>query len=46
MEDLKKAIAKIAPFILCWVMALVTYYMAENPDKGFEALISVVGIFE
>lgn len=45
MDDLKKALAKIAPFILCWVMGLVTYYMAENTEKGFEALIAVVGIF-
>ena len=46
MEDLKKALAKIAPFILCWVMVLVTYYMAKNTEKGFETLMAIVGIFE
>lgn len=46
MEELKKALAKIAPWVIAWAMGLVTYYMAENPDKGFETLIAVVGIFE
>lgn len=45
MDELKKSLAKIAPWIIAWAMGLVTYYMAENTDKGFEALIAVVGIF-
>lgn len=46
MEDLKKALAKIAPFILCWVMVLVTYFMAKNTEKGFDVLVAVVGLFQ
>ena len=42
MEKLKEAISKVAPWILCWAMGLVTYFMAENSDTGFEALISIV----
>lgn len=43
---MREALAKIAPFILCWAMGLITYYMAQNTDKAFEALIAVVGVFK
>ena len=43
---MKKALAKIAPFILCWIMGLITYYMADNTTKGFEALIAMIDIFK
>lgn len=43
---MKEAIAKIAPYILCWIMGLITYYMAENTTKGFEALIAIIEIFK
>ena len=46
MEKLKEAMAKVAPFVICWAMGLVTYYMAENTDKGFSALISIVEVFK
>ena len=46
MDKLKEAIAKVAPFILCWIMGLITYYMAENTGKGFEALISMIEVFK
>lgn len=45
MEKLKEALAKIAPFIICWAMGLITYYMAEHTDKCLEALIAIVGVF-
>lgn len=46
MDKLKEELAKIAPFIICWAMGLVTYYMAENVEKGLEALVSIVGVFK
>lgn len=42
---MKKTLARIAPWIICWAMGLITYYMAENTDKGFSALIAVVELF-
>lgn len=46
MDELKRAIAKVAPFILCWIMGLITYFMAENTAKGFDALIAVLDILK
>lgn len=46
MEKLKEALAKVAPWVICWAMGLVTYYMAENTDKGFSALISIVEVLK
>lgn len=46
MDELKKAVAKVAPWVICWAMGLVTYYMAQNTDKAFEALIAIVGVFK
>lgn len=46
MEKMKEALAKVAPWIISWAMGLVTYYMAENTDKGFSALISIVEVFK
>lgn len=45
MEKLKEALARIAPFVICWAMGLVTYYMASHTEKALEALIAIVGIF-
>lgn len=45
MEELKRTLARIAPWVICWAMGLVTYYMAEHTDKALEALIAIVGIF-
>lgn len=46
MEVLKRRIAKVAPFVLCWAMGLVTYYMSEHTDKCLEALIAIVGVLQ
>ena len=46
MEKLKEKLAKVAPYIICWVMGLITYFMADNPEQGFKALISVVDVFK
>lgn len=46
MEKMKEALSKVAPWVICWAMGLVTYYMADNVDKGFSALISIVEVFK
>jgi hypothetical protein len=46
MEKLKEALAKIAPFIICWAMGLVTYYIGQNTEAGFKALIAVLDVFK
>lgn len=46
MEKLKEALAKVAPWVICWAMGLITYYMASNTEQGFSALISIVEVFQ
>lgn len=45
MDKLKQSLSKIAPWVICWAMGLITYYMSEHADKAFEALIAVINIF-
>lgn len=46
MDKLKESISKVAPYILCWIMGLITYFMASNTEKGFDALISIIEVFK
>lgn len=46
MDKLKEKIASVAPYVLCWIMGLISYYMAENTEKGFDALISIIEVFK
>lgn len=46
MEELKKALSKVAPFFIWFVMIVSTYLLFEDYEKAVDLLLGAIGIFK
>ena len=46
MDDLKRALSKIAPFFICFLMIVSSYLLYKDYEKAVELLLGAIGIFK
>lgn len=46
MDELKKALSKIAPYFVAFLMVVSTYLLYKDYMKAVDLLIKTIGIFE